>query len=71
MISLAQSGIGINIDFKPIEIEFVFVHVQGVTHVIAQMTAFSDNQSKGLHSPQGHSLDRRAMVAPIAADRVT
>ena len=53
MISLAQSGVGINIDFTPIEIKFVFVHVQGVAHVITQMTAFSDNQSKGLHRPQG------------------
>ena len=51
VVSLAQFGIGINIQFKPVEIQFIFVHVQGVTHVIAQMTAFSDDQSESLHGP--------------------
>ena len=51
VVSLTQFGIGINIQFKPVEIQFIFVHVQGVTHVIAQMTAFSDDQSESLHGP--------------------
>lgn len=48
VVSLTQFGIVINIQFKPVEIQFIFVHVQGVTHVIAQMTAFSDDQSESL-----------------------
>lgn len=51
VVSLTQFGIGINIQFKPVEIQFVFVHVQGITHVIAQMTAFSDDQGESLHGP--------------------